>query len=165
MRKKYPVFKISLNILVILTIFFSVKIFLQRDLAEGHVPSLVGVMLNGQNIDIEYYQGKPLLLHFWATWCGICKLEEKSVSSIAEDYQVLTVSMQSGDAHKVQSYLDERGVNFPVIVDEYGEIAKRFGVNRVPASFIIDPQGKIAFTEVGYTSSWGLRLRLWLADK
>ncbi len=73
--------------------------------------------------------------------------------------------MQSGDAHEVLSYLDERGVNFPVIVDEYGKIAQRFGVSRVPASFIIDSQGAIAFTEVGYTSNWGLRLRLWLADK
>ncbi|MDX2464435.1 MAG: redoxin domain-containing protein, partial [Porticoccus sp.] len=76
-----------------------------------------------------------------------------------------TVAMNSGTNLEVKKYLDERELNFPVIVDEYGEIAKRFGVQGVPTNFVIDSHGNIDFTEVGYTTSLGLRLRLWLAGK
>ena len=48
-------------------------------------------------------------------------------------------------------------------MDEDGKLATQFGVHGVPTSYILDAKGKIRFREVGLTSSWGLRLRLWLA--
>ena len=155
--------KYSLEIIFILIIFIAVKSFLQRNLIEGVVPPLDGILLNGQTFNIQSHQGQPILLHFWATWCSICKMEENSISAISEDYKVVTIAMNSGTDQDIKDYLEEREVNFPVMVDEYGEVAKRFGVRGVPTSFVIDSQGNIDFTEVGYTTNWGLRLRLWLA--
>ena len=162
-KAKNRVIKYSIEILFILLIFIAVKTYLQRNLVEGAAPPLNDVLLNGQTFNLQSSQGQPVLLHFWATWCSICKLEEESIAAISEDHNVITIAMQSGNDQEIKDYLEEQGINFPVIVDEYGEIAKRFGVQGVPTSFVIDPQGNIDFTEVGYTTSWGIRLRLWLA--
>lgn len=160
---KNRIAKHSLEIVFILIIFIAVKSFLQRNLVEGVVPPLEGVLLGGQTFNIQSCQGQPTLLHFWATWCSTCKMEENSISAISEDYQVITIAMNSGADQEIKDYLEKREISFPVIVDEYGEVAKRFGVRGVPTSFVIDSQGNIDFTEVGYTTNWGLRLRLWLA--
>ena len=57
----------------------------------------------------------------------------------------------------------EQGIALPVLNDSDGSISKAWGVHAVPASFIIAPDGRISFVEVGYTTSIGLRLRLWWA--
>lgn len=90
-------------------------------------------------------------------------MEEDSIASISEDHEVITVAMNSGNDMEITAYLEEQGLSFPVVVDEHGLIAERFGVKGVPTSFIIDPDGSIDFTEVGFTTELGLRTRLWLA--
>jgi len=76
----------------------------------------------------------------------------------------VTVAMQSGDSSEISQYMRDSGLNFSVIADETGALAQRYGVKAVPVSFILNPQGQIVFSESGYTSSWGLQLRLWLAN-
>ena len=161
LKKRY--FKLGAEIVVVLAVYLAIKSFMQRDLIDGPVPSFEGMLLEGQSFNIQSYQGKPVLLHFWATWCSICKMEENSIASISEDYEVITVAMNSGNDVEITAYLEEQGLSFPVVIDEEGAVAERFGVSAVPTSFIIDPNANITFTEVGYTSELGLRLRLWLA--
>lgn len=166
LKKRY--FRLGVEILVVLVIYLAIKAFMQRDLVDGPVPLVEGALLGvhgsrNQSFNIQSYQGKPLLLHFWTTWCSICKMEQSSIASISEDYQVITVAMNSGNDMEITAYLEEQGLSFPVTVDENGAIAQRFGVKGVPTSFIIDSNGDIKFTEVGFTSELGLRARLWLA--
>ncbi len=82
-----------------------------------------------------------------------------------EDWSVITVAMQSGNAAEVSQYLLEHSLHFPVIIDEEGDLARRYGVVGVPASFVIDGLGDIRFSEVGYTTGMGLRVRLWWAGQ
>lgn len=166
LKKRY--FKLGVEIAVILAIYLVIKSFMQRDLVDGPVPSFEGTLLGDhgstyQSFNIQSYQGEPVLLHFWASWCKICKMEENSIASISDDYEVITVVMKSGNDMEIAAYLEEQGLSFPVVVDENGVIAQRFGVRGVPTSFIIDPEANIKFTEIGFTSELGLRLRLWLA--
>jgi peroxiredoxin len=103
-------------------------------------------------------------VHFWATWCPICRTEQGSIAAIAQDHpDVITVAMQSGTPQEVSRYMQEQGIAFPVVNDPDGIISRAWGVHAVPASFIIAPDGQIRFVEVGYTTGMGLRLRLWLA--
>jgi thiol-disulfide isomerase/thioredoxin len=105
-----------------------------------------------------------VLVHFWATWCSICRAEQGSISAIAQDHpDVITIAMQSGSPAEVDGYLRAQGIEMPVLNDARGEIANTWGVHGVPASFIVAPDGSIRFTEVGFTTGIGLRLRLWLA--
>ena len=163
LKKRY--FKIVVEIVFILAVYLAIKSFMQRDLAEGPAPSFEGKLLGGQSFNIQPYQGKPVLLHFWATWCSICKMEQSSIASISEDHKVITVAMSSGTDREVAAFLKQQGLSFPVVNDENGTIAERFGVQATPTSFIIDPNGNVKFTEVGFTTEWGLRARLWLAGR
>jgi thiol-disulfide isomerase/thioredoxin len=155
--------KITLEILVILLVFIAIRTYMQRDLAAGPAPQIRGTLIDGQSFNLQSLQGKPVLLYFWATWCPVCKMQNGSVAAISKDHAVITVAMNSGTDLEIDAFLNEKKLDFPALVDDAGSIASQFGVNGVPASFVIDPDGNIAFTEVGYTTEWGLRVRLWLA--
>ncbi|WP_455210117.1 protein disulfide oxidoreductase [Kaarinaea lacus] len=155
--------KLVLEIALIFLVFVAIKTYMQRNLVEGVAPPVQGTLLSGQNISLQAYKGQPVLLHFWATWCPVCKLEQNSIDAISKDHSVITIAMNSGNEQEIRTFLKEHHLTFPVLVDENSIIARQFGVQGVPTSFIISPDGNIAFTEVGYTTNWGLRLRLWLA--
>jgi len=156
--------KISIQIFLFIAIYFAVKTYTQRDLIQGQAPSLNATLINGEKFNLHHKRNKPMLLHFWASWCPVCKLEQDSIESISRNHPVVTVAMQSGDSSEISQYMLESGLSFSVIADETGAFAQRYGVKAVPVSFILNPQGQIVFSESGFTSSWGLQLRLWLAN-
>jgi len=107
---------------------------------------------------------KPLVLHFWATWCPTCKLEASNIETVSKNYEVLTVAVGSGDDAKVQSYINKYKYNFKVLNDSEGKWAKQFNVEAYPTTFIYDSKGELRFTEVGYTTTAGLLARLKLIE-
>nr|WP_273282261.1 redoxin domain-containing protein [Methylibium petroleiphilum] len=82
---------------------------------------------------------------------------------MARDHDVVTIAMRSGDTATVQRHLAEHAARFPVLNDPQGTHATRWGVHAVPASFVVDARGRIRFVDVGYTTGWGLKARLWWA--
>lgn len=149
--------------LLIVVIFMGVRVWQQRGMVEGMAPPLQGALLDGKPYALPAHPEKPVLVHFWATWCPVCRAEQGTVNALAEEYPVITVAMSSGEHVAVSKFMDEQHLYFPVINDGDGKISAHWGVKGVPSSFIIGTDGKIRFTEVGYTTGWGLRLRLWLA--
>ena len=101
--------KLALEILLIVIVIFAVRAYQQRETITGDAIPLSGQLIDQSHINWQAYKGKPLLLHFWATWCPVCKIEEGSIQSISEDYNVLTVSSWSDDT---ETYLKEKGLNF-----------------------------------------------------
>src|SRR5512135_1834243 len=152
------------NVLMFVILVAGIRIWQHRDMASGAAPALQGFTLAGQPYTLPAHPGKPVLVHFWATWCPICRTEQGAITAIAHDGpNIITVAMQSGSPAAVSRHMREQGIDFPVVNDPDGSISSAWGVHAVPASFIIAPDGKIRFIEVGYTTSIGLRLRLWLA--
>lgn len=151
------------ELLVFLLVYLGIRAWMQRDMVEGQAPALPGVTLQGEAFSLESYQGKPVLVHFWASWCGICKLQQGAINSIKQDWQVITVAMQSGNADDVRAYMNEQGLEWPVIMDPTGVVAQSYGVRGVPANFILDKDGTVRFRESGFTTELGLRARLWAA--
>ena len=162
LMKKRPVIW-TLEILIFLAAYLTVRAWTQRSIIEGPVPPVTGITLTNEKISIQQMQPRPFLVHIWASWCGICRFEQGSIESISNDFPVVTIAMQSGTDDEVRQFLKKNGLTFKVINDEVGELSQQFGITGVPASFIINKQGEIAYSEVGYTSEWGLRFRLWLA--
>ncbi|HDP89905.1 MAG TPA: protein disulfide oxidoreductase [Thioalkalivibrio sp.] len=154
---------ILVELLLILIVYLGVKAWTQRDMPSGPAPALSGWTTTGERVSLADYRGAPMLLHFWAEWCPICRLEQGSIQAIHEDWPVLTVAMQSGSAMEVAAHLGSEGLDWVALVDEHGDLSRQFGVKAVPTTFVIDGQGNIRFRETGYTTEWGLRSRLWLA--
>ncbi len=153
------------DILILLLLLAAFQWWQTRDLTGAPAPPLSGVLTDGRAADLRDYQGRAVLVHFWAEWCPICRAEEGAVDALAQDYPVLTVATQSGDAAAVAEYLRRQGLGFPTLVDQSGALARGWGIRGVPSSYVIAPDGRIDAVSIGYTTGIGLRLRLWWASR
>ncbi len=140
--------------------------FLTRGMVDGgRVPALGGQQTDGQVFAGIAQLPKPALVYIWASWCGVCRAMQGTLNELAKTHALVTVATQSGDRATVSAYMAAHDFHVPTLVDEDGRIARRFGIRGVPALFFIDRQGDIRSVASGYTSSWGIRLRLWLAGR
>ena len=149
--------------MLIIAVVLLVRAWLARDLAQGPAPELEANLLDGSPVSLADYADRAMLLHFWATWCPICRLEEGEIMRLSRSHPVLTVAMQSGSPSEVEAHLTERERELDVVNDPDGALARRYGVRAVPSTFIIDRDGQIVFRKQGYAPPLELRLRLWLA--
>ncbi len=153
-----------INVLFFVVVMAGIRFWQQRDIVSGPAPALQGTTLAGQPYTLPAHPEQPVLVHFWATWCPICRAEQGSIASLAQgDPNFISIAMQSGKSEEVSRYMHEQKISFPVLNDADGSISAAWGVHAVPASFIIAPDGQIKYVEVGYTTGVGLRVRLWLA--
>ncbi len=113
--------------------------------------------INGDVVQLSDYRGQVVLLNFWATWCGPCKLEipwfvefEKQYKD--SDFSVLGISMDEGGWEVVRPYLERTKVNYRVLMGD-DEVAMLYGgVDSLPTTFLIDRDGKIASVHIGLVS-------------
>ena len=154
----------TIKALIFIVVIAGFRAWQQRDMVSGPAPALQGMTLAGQPYQLAAHRDGPVMVHFWATWCPICKTEQDSINTIShDDANVITIAMNSGKSEEVVKHMQEEGIDFPVVNDPDSSISNAWGVHAVPASFIISPSGQIRFAEVGFTTGLGMRLRLWLA--
>jgi thiol-disulfide isomerase/thioredoxin len=103
------------------------------------------------------------VVHFWATWCPVCKAEASNIERVAKYYKVKTVAVKSGSDAEIKNYLKQNGVSFAYVNDTDGLLAKRYNVEVFPTT-VVCSDNKVKFVEVGYTSTLGLLGRLWLGQ-
>ncbi|MCF8721575.1 peroxiredoxin family protein [Nitrospina gracilis] len=104
--------------------------------------------LDGGKRSLQDYRGRYLLLNFWATWCGPCKIEMPSLEALhrrfeAANLTVLGVSNDPFGERVVEPFMKAYDLTFPVLLDPNQEISKRYGVHSLPTTFLIDPEGRI----------------------
>jgi thiol-disulfide isomerase/thioredoxin len=121
--------------------------------------------LDGMTLDLNAMsQQKPLLLYVWATWCGVCRYTTPSVASLAADGgNVVTVALRSGDNATLEKWLAKKKMTAPTVNDHSGQLARQWDVQVTPTLVVIS-QGEVKSVTTGWTSGWGMRLRLWLAS-
>ncbi len=115
------------------------------------------------NTEYKVPANKPVLVHFWATWCPTCKFEAPNIEKISKDYEVITIAVQSGTKQEIENYLDEHKLTFKVVNDKKGLYSKKFNIKVFPTTFIYDKDNNLKFTEVGYTTTAGLYSRMVLS--
>ena len=112
---------------------------------------------HGSTVKLTDFKGKVVILDFWATWCGPCKIEIPWFIEFQRKYKdqgftVIGVSMDEGGWQTVRPFVEEFKMNYPVLIGN-DETAQSFGgVDVLPTTFIIDKQGRIVATHMGLTS-------------
>jgi len=154
-----------MQIMMVILAIFIIRAWQQQDLTIGQVPSFSSKTLTGEVINSNPLPDRAVLIHFWATWCPVCNLENDNIQTISKDYKVLNIAIQSGSDLEIQAHAEENNMRLDNIInDQSGSISRLFGVKGTPSSFFINTKGKIQFTEVGYVTTLGYRLRLWWAS-
>jgi len=123
--------------------------------------------LDGQPVSLADYNGKVVLVNFWATWCPSCVTEMPDYEQIYQqfgraegDFMVLGVNFQEGRQY-VQQYASDLGLTFPVLLDRDGNVTNRqYQVTGMPASVIVDQQGVIFYRHLGPMSGETLLTKL-----
>lgn len=155
-----------LEALAIIGVVVVAQLWQSRGLPEGPAPALAGALIDGRMTSLDETlkaaAGKPVLVVFWATWCPVCKAEDGNIQSISRDRPVLSVAMQS---EGVAKHMAERGLTFPTLDDPGGALTTAWNVRGVPAHFVVDGAGNVRFRVVGYATEWGMRARLWWAER
>ena len=111
----------------------------------------------GQNVKLSDYRGKVVVLNFWATWCGPCKIEIPWFMDFQQtykdrDFAVLGVSLDDDGWSSVKPYLDEHKINYRIMVGN-DEMSKQYGgLESLPTTFVIDREGRIAAVHIGLIS-------------
>ncbi len=157
---------------VVLMVLFGLQAWMTRDVVRGRLPALVGELVwSGQTApeqSVEQWRarngGDAFVLYVWASWCAICKSIEANVDAVAQGNQLLTIAMQSGDATAVARFLSNRNAQWPTLIDSDARLSGQLGVRAVPTLLFVDRKGRVRSVTTGYTSTAGIRLRLWWAS-
>lgn len=117
----------------------------------------------GETVDLTQLRGKPVVLNFWATWCGPCWEEHPVLVANARmlqpGVQFLGVVFQD-DEQKILNFLAQRGSSYPTVVDDRGKTAIAYGVGGIPETYFIDANGVIRAKHNGPMSTEILQANL-----
>lgn len=158
--------KNALIILAIITLYPLVHSYLIKNASNGPAPDFSGTFLSGERFQLQDFEGKPLLIHFWATWCEICAHEMPDIERLAQKYQVLNIAIQSGSNLEVINHAKSNGMNKNIIVnDSKKQLESLYNTQAVPASFVVNSQGEITYSKHGYSTYNQLSKQLNQADE
>lgn len=116
----------------------------EPDIAVGKLaPDFTLLDLNGQQVSLSDFRGKYVLINFWATWCKYCDAEMPDLQRLYdgnEDLVVLAVNVQE-EKGVVENYIKKGGYDFPVVLDQDGQVAISYLVSAFPTSYFVDKEG------------------------
>ena len=156
-----------IDVALVVAVFVGLQWWLTRDVVRGALPALEAPLIDEARRDAAQWRATDgadgFVLYVWATWCPVCKTIEGNVDAVAQDSPLLTVAMQSGAAAEVARHLAARNHRWPTLNDPDGRIARQLGVDAVPTLIFVDGQGRVRSVTQGYTTTLGIRARLWWA--
>lgn len=138
--------------------------------AERHpAPDFVTENLRGGNSELKDYEGKVVLLNFWATWCMPCRAEMPSMEAAWKKYKdqgfvVVAISVDEGSKGRIETFVRLLDLSFPILLDPESEVSDLYKVSNMPTSFLIDRNGKIISRIVG-TDDWTSPEAIQLVEK
>lgn len=115
-------------------------------------PDFTGELMDGTSITLSELQGKPVIINFWATWCGPCVKEMPAFERLKDDFgdKIGIIAVNCGDdAGTVKDFVEENGYTFPVVLDEEYSISMLYPTNSIPYTVVLDAEGKVAHISTG----------------
>lgn len=136
--------KFSRLTLVVLS-FFLLGMAARPPLVGGPAPYFELATVEGQNIKLSDFNGQVIILNFWATWCVPCIKEmpelQKSHQAL-KDKNIKIIGINFAEPkNKVKQYIQDHQIDFPILLDQFANIAQEYEVLNLPVTYFITPRG------------------------
>ena len=157
MKKTHKLILLSFLVLLLSLPVFSQSLKVGSNAPDFSLQLQQDGKASNKTVTLNSYKGKVLFLHFWATWCPPCKVElphmeslAKKLASQGDKAKMEFLAVCISDSQKaLTSFMQKNGYTFPSALDEPGLVAMKYGIQGVPTSILISPEGKILKIQVG----------------
>lgn len=124
------------------------------ELVKGEAPDFTLKSLRGDNLKLSEHRGEVIMLSFWATWCDACRqgmpvLNDLYLRYRDEGFTLFSINTEK-DKQKVREALRDMHIAFPVLFDDTHEVSKKYEVNDMPSTYIIDKDGNLRYMHNGF---------------
>lgn len=111
--------------------------------------------LKQEQVSLSALSGQPVVINFWATWCGPCRIEMPLIEAAYREYSPETVFLAVNfdeDEKLVGDFAKELGLTFPILLDPGGKVTEQFNVQGFPTTYFIDAEGIVQAVHIGTLS-------------
>lgn len=133
----------------------------------GAAPDFTLTDLSGRTVALQDYRGKKVMLHFFATWCGVCKAELPSVrgvqNGLGDDEVLLAVAEDADDVAALQRFAREHHLEYPILLGRR-DVLVAYAVSAFPTNYYLDADGTVSSSTTGLSTRIGMALRLFAAE-
>lgn len=149
-------------------VYLAMTTFQERHLLakDTFAPNFTLASLDGSQVSLDSLHGKRVVLHFWATWCGVCRQEFGTLSAVrrglARDEALVTIVADGEDRARVQAFVAKEHIQYPVLLGN-DDIVSAFRVGSFPTNYFLDKAGRITGHTVGMSTRLSLGARLALS--
>lgn len=150
----------TLSIILLFSLALSAQDGIKSMFSEKKLPDVEITDLYGEKVNVADYgsNGKITVMNFWATWCSPCKEELSNIDMMYEDWQdlydmeLVAVSIDdSRNAQKVKTEVEGKGWSYIVLLDSNQDLKRSLNFQTVPYTVVVDQEGNIVHTHIGYS--------------
>jgi peroxiredoxin len=130
-----------------------------RALTKGEQPPAFQLQkLDGEMANFpQDYQGKVVVIRFWADWCPFCESEMQSIEPVYQAYQakglvILALNVRQ-DRDTAAEFIEKLDISYPALLDREGEVARAYGVIGLPTTFVVDREGRLHTRIIGESTA------------
>lgn len=144
---------IKLFSLIMMVQLFAFMSGASAELVKGEAPNFTLKSQRGDNLKLSEHRGEVIMLNFWATWCDACRQGMPALNELYQLYRnegftLFSINVEE-DVRKVKKALSKMQVTFPVLFDVTHEVSKKYEVDDIPSTYIIDRDGNLRYIHRG----------------
>ena len=126
--------------------------------AASGAPDFTLPSIDGPNLRLQEQRGQVVMINFWATWCGPCRVEMPHLARLYDKYRgsgftVLAVNIDE-DPYKAASLAKQLGMRFPVLLDKEKKVSRLYDLSTMPSTILVDREGRVRYVHRGYRDGY-----------